>query len=144
MEESKTKRFFSVLLGILIVFTFIIPVIPLGAYYIYQNYQVSCVDSSIAHKTTAYDDSTISSDESYTKVAGQNGTRRICTNGNDKEVSNVVVKNPVDQVDINGTKTTVYVAPAPIYTSYGSTCRDGTHSNSVGRGTCSWHGGVAY
>ena len=27
---------------------------------------------------------------------------------------------------------------------YGSRCNDGTWSNSVGPGTCSWHGGVSY
>jgi hypothetical protein len=32
--------------------------------------------------------------------------------------------------------------PAPRYTGPGSHCRDGTHSNSRGRGTCSHHGGV--
>lgn len=32
--------------------------------------------------------------------------------------------------------------PAPRYTGPGSLCRDGTLSNSRGRGTCSHHGGV--
>ena len=44
------------------------------------------------------------------------------------------------------------ITPSPLYSSSspydggssgGSTCADGTHSSSTGRGTCSHHGGVA-
>lgn len=53
----------------------------------------------------------------------------------------------------NGFKTRIASEPPapkyqPSYTNTynggGAICRDGWHSYSTGRGTCSWHGGVAY
>lgn len=61
---------------------------------------------------------------------------------------------PIAQQVVKGTK--IYVPPPepeielePTYQQrYAScpitTCNDGTCSSSTGRGTCSWHGGVAY
>lgn len=107
--------------------------------------KVTCTNQTIQYETTDQNDATIYPSQSYT-TAGANGQASVCKDYHGKQVSNEMTTNPTVAYHHIGTKvvepvTTPYVAP--VY-SGGSTCNDGTHSNSTGRGTCSWHGGVAY
>lgn len=73
-------------------------------------------------------------------VEGVNGTRKICEL-NGTVVSSDVIFEPVTKRVLVGVGT-----PEPVelidYSCPVTTCNDGTCSNSTGRGTCSWHGGV--
>ena len=85
--------------------------------------------------------------QSYTKVEGQLGSKQTCTNGQDEVTSEEVTVYHVREEFVTGAyeePSGPYVEPAQeYYYSGGSTCNDGSHSNSTGRGTCSWHAGVA-
>lgn len=72
-----------------------------------------------------------------TTIKGEDGLKRVCTKDGVR-VSDSVIKQPVTEEVLKGT----YVKPAPTQCAV-TLCNDGTCSFSQGRGTCSWHGGVA-
>jgi hypothetical protein len=75
---------------------------------------------------------------------GVEGSERVCTHKDGSIESSTVLMKPVDQVTAYGSKPK-YVAPEPTYVGCAvTTCNDGSCSYSTGRGTCSWHDGVAY
>ena len=76
---------------------------------------------------------------------GSDGTKRVCKKA-DKVVSETVTKEPKPTTyKVYTYKYTPSRPYAPAYSNYGPSaiCGDGTYSYSSGRGTCSWHGGVA-
>lgn len=81
------------------------------------------------------------------KVQGTNGSVRVCSKQNGKIIhtkTQITAATPTYMY--TGTKPeTPAILPkyrAPTVQG-GAICRDGTRSYSTGRGTCSWHGGVA-
>lgn len=81
------------------------------------------------------------------KEEGYDGKKNICKQAG-KIVSETTIVEPApNKYDIY---TYRYVEPEPEEEYYeedyygpSALCRDGTYSYSTGRGTCSWHGGVA-
>lgn len=76
---------------------------------------------------------------------GNDGKKRVCKKAN-KVVSETVTKEPKPTTyKVYTYKYTPSRPYAPAYSNYepSALCRDGTYSYSSGRGTCSWHGGVA-
>jgi len=147
MEKANSRKIIGNILIFLAIFTFFIPIIPIGGFWLYDEYRTECNQEQIKHESVTIEDSTIDLLKSYTKVIGKDGLRKICKNGHNRELSNTIITNAINNVYVRGTYIKPYVAPtytAPQYYSSGSTCMDGAHSNSTGRGTCSWHGGVAY
>jgi hypothetical protein len=142
---EKTK---SVILYGLVIFTFFVPVIPLYALELYNNTQITCETSVIPFETEIVDDDTITSDDTHTKINGSVGEYQVCKNGNSVETSKGTTLLPVNEVVIRGTYVEPVVYEEPVYTeeynSGGSVCNDGVWTPATGRGTCSWHGGVAY
>lgn len=86
------------------------------------------------------------------KEKGSDGKKRICRKAG-KVLSEVTISKPTpDKYEVYTYKYKPYTPPrsyqpytSPSYDNYGPSalCRDGTYSYSTGRGTCSWHGGVA-
>lgn len=108
----------------------------------------SVVDASpvCETKTIPYRVREVESDEyglgvRWVEIVGRDGSKRVCTHADNTQTS-VVLQKPFHQRVIVGTYVKpVYIAPAgcPV-----TTCNDGSCSYSTGRGTCSWHGGIAY
>lgn len=110
---------------------------------IFYNLPV-CHDETVNfHKEVRFDDS-LTTDDTYIYQAGTNGVKSVCMKRSGAIVSSKVTTSPVSEIQVIGTEelSGPYIPPSDY--AGGSTCRDGTHSYSVGRGTCSWHGGVAY
>lgn len=122
-----------------------------------DNHKITCKDEPIAYSYQQRGDGSSEEDSgsihSMTQK-GVDGVANVCKKGNGTEVSRSVIKQPVDQID-------TYTKPPepPTYdvlddgpdnsiSQYQecpiTTCRDGSCSQSTGRGTCSWHGGIAY
>lgn len=142
-------------------FAFIVCIILLGGWIpIYMGYDYyfveKCLDESISYRTLP--EKEIDSGEKTTFFEGDNGkktreldsegndgTKRICKKAN-KVVSETVTKEPKPTTyKVYTYKYTPSRPYIPAYSNYGPSalCRDGTYSYSSGRGTCSWHGGVA-
>lgn len=127
---------------------------------------------AIPHASSTKNDATLSAGVSQTVINGVNGERTITytvtyKNGKETgrtEASNVINKQPVNEVKSIGTKVATQQLDCPNGTyvnSAGDTicspyaassapvgatakCNDGTYSSSASRrGTCSGHGGVA-
>jgi hypothetical protein len=142
----KKNSFRSNILIILAVFTFYIPVIPYSVYYVWASNTITCEDVSVPYTTSYIDDDTTDLGKTYVKVEGKDGLKNVCKNKRDVVTSDVTTRPFVEQVNAVGTREEPYepyVAP-PAYFSGGSTCNDGVWTPATGRGTCSWHGGVAY
>lgn len=117
----------------------------IGGLYFYEYNPRSCSESSSAYSTQTILDPTISFSESYTKVEGVSGVFRTCKSWSGKKVSSRELVKQVNAIRVEGTYDPVILHPRDTYNiSGGSVCNDGTYSLSTGRGTCSWHGGVAY
>lgn len=104
---------------------------------------LECQTVSILHQERTEERPFMEPSESYTDY-GSDGTRHICSYQSGEITLDHVLTKPVDTVHYKGT----YVKPAPQPVYYesggGAICNDGWRSYSTGRGTCSWHGGVAY
>lgn len=137
--------------GYLIVFTFVFPVIPIliwaGA--VQVNKQITYCDNETIPYTT-----TTKSEESTTPkvdsvIQGRTGIKNVCKK-NDKVVSETVLTSArgetITTYEYKPVEVKRYFAPAPTNTASCpiTTCNDGSCSSSTGRGTCSWHGGIAY
>jgi hypothetical protein len=118
-----------------------------------ESHRVSCADESIPYSTNAtYYDSSLEVGSSKITQAGVDGVKEVCTRGDGSVASTTVIQPAIDQEKSIGTKEPSYTsifdystpAPAPTTSCAVTTCNDGTCSYSTGRGTCSWHGGVAY
>lgn len=113
----------------------------------YENYKTTCIAEPIGFEYITRDDFTHYDGYSNITTHGQAGEQITCSKGNGTLVSKEVSREPIDQVASVGVKNE---EPAKIFTpvyvpSNGcpvTTCNDGSCSSSVGRGTCSWHGGV--
>lgn len=142
------------------VFLSIVYILFLGGWIpIYMGYDYyfveKCSDESISYKTLP--EKEIDSGEETTffegdngkrtrrlDFKGSNGTKRICKKAN-KVVSETVTKEPKPTTyRVYTYKYTPSRPYTPAYSNYGPSalCGDGTYSYSVGRGTCSHHGGV--
>lgn len=110
------------------------------------DHKVTCATSTISFDIVKQESDTLNKGETKTVQAGENGILTTCKN-NAGYKSEKVEKSAMPQIDIVGSKLSgPYIEP-PQNTEeadYGSVCNDGWHSPSVGRGACSWHGGVAY
>ena len=106
-----------------------------------------CAESLVPHGSYVVDDNSYDKGVVFTSTTGKDGVEKICKNGYGEVVNHEVTTPPVSEVITHGTN-----VPEPVYEeeyvdeapAYGSICNDGWHSPSVGRGACSWHGGVAY
>lgn len=143
------------------VFSFIFFIIFFGGWLpIYMGYNYyfveKCSDESISYKTLP--EKEIDSGEETTFFEGDNGkrTRRLDSEGSNgtkricKKAGNVVSETVTKEPKPTTYKVYTYKYKpfrpyAPAYSNYGPSaiCGDGTYSYSSGRGTCSWHGGVA-
>jgi hypothetical protein len=108
-------------------------------------HRVSCTDKTIPYETTTTNDPNAYVGTNSTLSYGTNGTEHVCTHKDGTVVSDVVTVKPVNKVVTSGTKQfEVYTPPAVTAQRCAVTlCNDGSCSFSQGRGTCSWHGGVA-
>jgi len=102
-----------------------------------------CSTDSIPFETVEQETDELVVGDSERITSGVEGERTICTRDN-VEISDDITTEPVNEVIRIGTyepyeEPEAYYASCPI-----TTCNDGTCSSSTGRGTCSWHGGVAY
>lgn len=109
---------------------------------------ITCSDERIPFKTTTIEDPSFTQEYSFTDPEGTNGVKRQCT-GRDGSDQGTTIKIPaIDAVYHKGTKvpeqSTIYTEPLYNESGGGAVCNDGSRSYSTGRGTCSWHGGVAY
>lgn len=111
--------------------------------------RVTCADVSIPYSTnTTVVDPDLPDGTSEVTQQGVNGTKNVCKKGDGTIVSSKVTTKPIEQVTAYGMKE---FAPEPVETApveqsthcAVTLCNDGTCSFSQGRGTCSWHGGVA-
>lgn len=153
MEEFKEK--------VSAVFAFIFCVLFLGGWipiYIgYDHYFVEkCSYEDISYKTLpekeidSGEETTFleSNNGKKTKILysnGENGAKRVCKKAN-KVVSETVTREPKPTTyKVYTYKYKPFRPYTPAYSNYGPSaiCGDGTYSYSSGRGTCSWHGGVA-
>ncbi len=120
----------------------------------YQNTITECNKSLIDYESTTKNNASLYSYEGYTED-GSYGELEKCYTRSGNLATETVVKNPVDEVEVVGTK--VDVAPISLFSrfdqeeeeeylceGYPTVCDDGSCSYSTGRGTCSWHGGVWY
>jgi hypothetical protein len=105
-----------------------------------------CHAQSIPFETEYFESTALGLGKAQVTRLGVNGERSVCSK-NSEYVSDTLTKSPVKQYVDRGT----YVAPGipqyeePEYSSCPvTTCNDNTCSYSTGRGTCSWHGGIAY
>lgn len=153
MEEFKEK--------VSAVFGFIFCVLFLGGWIpIYMGYDYyfveKCSYEDISYETLP--EKEIDSGEKTTFFESDNGkkTRELDSEGNDgakrvcKKAGNVVSETVTREPKPTTYKVYTYKYKpfkpyAPAYSNYGPSaiCGDGTYSYSSGRGTCSWHGGVA-
>jgi surface rod structure-forming protein G len=112
----------------------------------------TCVSELIPYTSQRVDDPDRDIGSEFTLTDGVIGEQTICTNSKNEETSNRITTDPVNEVIQVGTR-----EPAPLSGPYvappyeedeeyegGVMCNDGSHSNSTGRGTCSWHDGVDY
>lgn len=143
------------------VFSFIFCIMFFGGWLpIYEGYKYyfieQCSEESVSYKTLpekeidSGEETTFTESDNgkKTKVlysAGEDGKKRVC-----KKAGNVVSETVTKEPKPTTYKVYTYkykpLRPyAPAYSNYGPSaiCRDGTYSYSSGRGTCSWHGGVA-
>lgn len=143
MNKDKIK---TTILTVLLVFTVYIPVIPYAAYEIWANTTVTCENVAIPFTSSYVDDDTASVGTTYVKTAGVDGVRNVCKNKHDTVVKDIIVSPFTEQVNAVGTYEEPFepYVPPPTFYSGGSVCNDGWVSSSTGRGSCSWHGGVAY
>jgi hypothetical protein len=107
--------------------------------------QDTCVIEPASHGTYEVSDYGREVGDDYV-TEGKDGERRICRNTNGEVTSDEILVNPVDRVIHIGVKEPEPVFEAVEVPQYqgGAICNDGWRSYSTGRGTCSWHGGVAY
>ena len=118
---------------------------------LYTDNKVTCqVISSPAYQSTTQNNADMYVGENKVTQTGVNGTTKHCYS-KVKTVSDTVITYPVAQITDIGTKpkptpTPIVTYSEPVY-NYSqcpiTTCNDGSCSSSTGRGTCSWHGGVA-
>ena len=153
MEEFKEK--------VSTAFAFIFCVLFLGGWIpIYMGYDYyfveKCSYEDISYKTLpekeidSGEETTFleSNNGKKTKILysdGEDGAKRVCKKAN-KVVSETVTREPKPTTYKVYTYKYKPLRPyAPAYSNSGPSdlCRDGTYSSSSGRGTCSWHGGVA-
>ena len=141
-------------IGSVLSIVFWVAVIGVFALYIgnnvYTSNKVTCSNSSIPYEVIEYNDDTrLNTEQKQVTTYGINGTKKVCAKGNGTVVSNTIVAQPLNQRVSVPTKVPEPVRiPVVNYTEDYSecpitTCNDGTCSSSTGRGTCSWHGGVA-
>lgn len=112
--------------------------------YYTQHFKTTCTTEAIPYESSSFDDDSLTVGTTSIMTAGVDGERTVCRR-NGATTTNTASKLPVTQVIHVGTKpkpTPVYVAPATQRCEV-TLCNDGTCSYSTGRGTCSWHGGVA-
>lgn len=130
-------------LGILIVLAISIGLYSYNQYK--ENHKVTCSTSTIAFNVVKQETESLNVGETKTIQQGKAGELITCSN-NAGYKSEKVVSSATPQIDQVGTKLSgPYLGdPEPVYENYGSICNDGWYSPSVGRGACSWHGGVAY
>lgn len=119
----------------------------ISAYYAKYD-ERNCREVNIDFNKTSTDDPLLDKGEKKVTTAGVNGIETICTDGFHNVKSDEITRDPVDEITSIGTREPepeypVYYDESE-YPYYGSICNDGWHSPSVGRGACSWHGGVAY
>lgn len=124
-----------------------------------QNYPNSCrnvnYNAPAAIKPTVEEPSSNSRYKKVVEVESEAilGEKQMCRSflfGNNRET--IIRKAEPTKYAIKTVDNPNYVEPKPIYTAPPApqrgrscpitTCCDGTCSSSVGRGTCSWHGGV--
>lgn len=116
---------------------------------IYTANKVTCSESTVSYEVVEYDDNTrLNTEQKQITTNGINGSKEVCTKGNGTIVSNTVIAQPLNQrvsVPTKAPEPAPVRVAAPVYNDECpiTTCNDGTCSESTGRGTCSWHGGVA-
>lgn len=105
-----------------------------------------CELQTIPHETEHVDDPDRYLGDNLIDPHGENGERKVCKDPDGIVTVDEVVTSPVAEIIHTGSK-----EPEPVYEPYiepdygeGAICNDGWRSYSTGRGTCSWHGGVAY
>lgn len=113
-----------------------------------EDNKVTCTFESIGYSSLRENDPYTLEGETWRKD-GSVGKKEICTKGNGDRVSNTTITEPTSEITYTGTKPAppVYVPKVSQQQASGcpiTTCNDGWCSSSTGRGTCSWHGGVAY
>ena len=112
------------------------------------------VEEPIKYITKIIYDANVGEGVREVRQVGKNGSRKTVyeityRNGTEvsrKKLSEIVVKNSIDEEVVVGTKkyTPAPAAPStPTSSRIGAICRDGWRSNATGRGACSHHGGVA-
>lgn len=114
-------------------------------WYVNASGAQTCTNTSTAFQIRKLDDPTSNVGDNLVLTVGMNGTDEVCTRKDGSVASRTVKVAPINEVDSIGTKVKplqqTFSAPVscPI-----TTCRDSSCSSSTGRGTCSWHGGIAY
>lgn len=116
-------------------------------WYLVVDNTVHCVPQQIKYESISTNDPNTAKGQLSTHQNGVMGSKQVCTKKatKDKIVYERVLVSPVPEIVYVGTKEPTVIAP--VYTSTRcvvTTCRDGSCSYSTGRGTCSWHGGIAY
>jgi hypothetical protein len=117
---------------------------------IYNHFHVTCADKPIPHTLSTYFDESVAPNSSKVITKGVNGIRRVCTRNDGSVTSKEVVRKPINEVTAYGPNELIRsLRPDPASkqvhrTCPITTCADGWCSSSTGRGSCSWHGGIAY
>lgn len=120
------------------------------AAYLYNDNKVTCEQVyKPDFALQQFNDANMYAGETKITQQGNAGITENCSS-NAKFISSTVIKQPTAQITAIGTKEKEpvrYTVQAPVYDEVEecpiTTCNDGSCSSSTGRGTCSWHGGVA-
>lgn len=107
--------------------------------------EITCKTVSVPYSTSIVDTSNVVGEETI-ETQGVEGQDKVCTKGSGQEVSRETIVAPVNHVIGMGRipeSEWGLNSIEPDYEEGGAICMDGWRSYSVGRGTCSHHGGVA-
>lgn len=101
-----------------------------------------CYTEYIPYETKEVEDDSFPADESPAVTQeGEDGVQEICTLDSEP-YSDEIISEPVTEIITYGT----YEEPITMYNygnyRVGAWCMDGTWSDAIGSGACSWHGGV--
>lgn len=126
----------------------VVVIVTLGGIGIYSENQsrVSCVKEPIPYSRTNINNPIVPQGIKRLDTAGVDGLKEVCKKKSGQLVSETTITEPIAEVMSIGTKppTPVIQYEETVDECPVTTCNDGTCSNSVGRGTCSWHQGVAH
>lgn len=145
--ETTWSKICTWLLTGLMVFTFAIPLIPIGAISVYESYfKTTCEEQAVDFEIEEREDSSVLPEDSFTETEGSEGSEEICVR-NKEVVSRKIIEPAINEVNVVGIaepepEEEYYEEPSYGY-RIGAICNDGSYSDATGRGACSWHGGVS-